>query len=77
MECGVHVGKHAHDKDSSEDPERAPVRKKRLTEGSQVVGVGVECLLPCEDLEVAVHMGQQVADQDETSYGHQSLKRNS
>ena len=76
-ECGVHVGEDADDQHNPDDPERTAVRKDRLTEGAQVMGVVVECLLAGEDLEVAVHVGQQVADQDEAGDGHQSLERNS
>jgi hypothetical protein len=67
---------NADEKNNPDDPERTAVRKYRLTECSQVVGVVVECLRPGEDLEIAVHVGQQIADQDEASDGHHGFERN-
>jgi hypothetical protein len=55
---------HADDQDSADDPERTAVGQDRLTERTQVVGVFVEGHTALEDLEVAVHVSQQKADQD-------------
>jgi hypothetical protein len=54
----LNAGQNADDQNGSKDPERTRARKKRLTEDSQVVGVGVEGLRPGENLQVAVHVGQ-------------------
>ena len=49
--------------------ERGPV----TTEDAQVVGVLVEGLLAGEHLEVAVHVEEHVADEDQAGEGHRDL----
>jgi hypothetical protein len=71
------MSQHANDKNNPDDPECTGVWQKRLAECSQVMGVLIERRGPGENLEVAIHVGQQVADQDQASDCHQSLERNS
>jgi hypothetical protein len=65
------------DQDHPDHPEHTAVREDRLTEGAQMMGVLVECLRPSKDLEIAIHVSKQVADQDQAGDSHQSLEGNS
>ena len=52
----------------------ALVREHRLAEDAQVVGVLVEGVMAGEGLEVAVHVQEHEADEDEAADGHQELQ---
>jgi len=64
-------GDQQHD---AKDPQQAAVGQDRLTEGAQVLGVGVEGHLTRERLEVAVHVKQDEPDEHQPGPCHEDLE---
>ncbi len=72
---GVHVHDQGDDQHRADDPEQPGVGQHRLADGAQVLGVLVVGVVAGEGLEVAVHVQQHEADEDEAADGHQQLQR--
>src|SRR5699024_2917672 len=70
----VDVDDDRHQQDDAHDPQGTGVGQDGLAHGAQVVGVGVECLLAGEDLEVPVHVRYQEQHDEKPTDGHRNLQ---
>ena len=67
------VKRHADEKDDPHEPEQLSVAELRPTDFPEESGVGVDLIRSGEDLEIAEHVGDHEADEDDAGDRHHDL----
>ena len=70
---GDDVAREGGDQHDAHAPEQDGARQRRLAQGAQPLAVHVDVALAQEDLEVADHVGEYVAEQDDPAQRHHPL----